>query len=53
MKYELRTKVFENMEDLQCVVQELWSQIPREPVEGLYSNILRGVQAVIDKEGGN
>jgi len=53
MKYELRTKVFENVEDLWCITQELWPQISRESMEGLYNSISRRVQAVLGQEGSN
>ena len=53
IKYELRNKVFDNVEDLWSKVRELWLEISREFIDSLYNSIPRRIQAVIHQEGRN
>lgn len=52
MKFEMRTLVFENLEDLWREVQRVWRIIPLKLIQGLYTSFPRRIEAVLEAHGG-
>lgn len=53
IKYNLRSQVFSNVEDLWFEVQKMWNDIPPELIQSLYESMPRRIEAVIQAKGGN